>query len=281
MNPSFLITGASGNVGQAVLSHLPADAPYQLYQTTHHPHATNPGQRWLDFENPRSFSAALQHIDVVLLIRPPQLADVKRYFAPFISACQQALVKQVVFLSVQGADQTPYIPHAKIEALLRQSGLAYTFIRPSYFMQNLTTTLKQDIRQHHRLFLPAGQARFLWVDVDDIGRAVAVVLANWTQHQGRIYTITGSQLLTFSQVSALLSEQIGYRVHFESPNLLRFYWTKRAEGLSSGLILVMMLLHYLPRFQTTPGISPDFSWLTGRQPNTLVNFIHQHRSDWT
>ncbi|MBC8152280.1 MAG: NmrA family NAD(P)-binding protein, partial [Bacteroidetes bacterium] len=209
MITSFLITGATGNVGAAVLAHFPADAHHRIYRATVRANTVGEQERWLDFEQPDSFASALQHIDVVFLLRPPHLADVTTYFAPFIAACQRAVVKQIVFLSVQGADKVAYIPHAKIEKLIRRSGIAYTFIRPAYFMQNLTTTLRDDIIRHHRLFLPAGRAPFLWVDVADIGRAIAVVLANPGQHQNKAYTITGSELLTFGQVSALLSERTG------------------------------------------------------------------------
>lgn len=277
---SFLITGATGNVGAAVLMHFPADAHHAVYTTTSRRNTGSETGRWLDFEQPDSFVTALQQIDVVFLLRPPQLADVDTYFAPFIAACQRATVKHIVFLSVQGADKIAYIPHAKIEKLIRRSGIAYTFIRPSYFMQNLTTTLHDDIVRHHRLFLPAGEAPFLWVDVDDIGRAIAVVLTHSTQHQNKAYTITGSELLTFGQVSTMLSERIGYGVRYESPNPVRYFFAKRREGMASGLISVMILLHLLPRFQQAPSISPDFLTLTGRQPNTLARFIDRHRSSW-
>ncbi|GAB3643624.1 NmrA family NAD(P)-binding protein [Spirosoma arcticum] len=276
---TILITGATGNVGAAVLEHLSADE-HHLYTATKQKNTISETERWLDFEQPDSFPAALRQIDVLFFLRPPQLADVNPYFAPFIAACQRAVVKHIVFLSVQGADQAAFIPHAKIEKLIRRSGLVYTFIRPSYFMQNLTTTLREDIVKHHRLFLPAGHAPFLWVDVSDIGRAIAVVLTNWTQHQNQIYTITGNELLTFGQVSVLLSARIGYPVRYESPNPIRYYLVKRREGMASGLVLVMILLHFLPRFQKAPRISSDFTHLTGRQPNSLTKFIDRYQSIW-
>ena len=172
MAVSFLITGASGNVGQAVVAYLPLAEGDRLYRATHRPKSSDPNERWLDFEKPESYAPALAGIDAVFLLRPPQLADVDTYFKPFIDACRHQ-IKHLVFLSVQGVEAMPYIPHAKIERLIEQSGLSYTFIRPAYFMQNLTTTLRDDIVQRHRLFLPAGKARFLWVDAQDVGRATA------------------------------------------------------------------------------------------------------------
>ena len=281
MGTSFLITGSSGNVGTAVLEHLGSDTNHHIVTTTHSKNSVGERVRWLDFEHPDSFEEALKQIDVVFLMRPPYLADVNTYFAPFIASCGRASIKQIVFLSVQGAEDVPFIPHAKIEKLIRQSGIAYTFIRPSYFMQNLTTTLRNDIVRNHRLFLPAGKAPFLWVDVADLGRAIAVVLTQWRQHQNRAYVITGPELRTFEQVAALLSERIGYTVRFESPNPIRFYVAKRKQGMASGMVLVMIMLHFLPRFQKAPKLSPDFTHLTGQQPHTLIGFIDQNVSVWS
>jgi uncharacterized protein YbjT (DUF2867 family) len=281
MATSFLITGTSGNVGAAVLDYFTPTPSHRIFRTTYRQKAATEVERWLDFEQPDSFDEALKQIDVVFLMRPPHLADVNTYFAPFIDSCGRASVKHIVFLSVQGAEDVPFIPHAKIEKLIQQSAMTYTFIRPSYFMQNLTTTLRNDIVQDHRIFLPAGKAPFLWVDVADIGRAIAVVLTDWKEHQNRAYTITGTELRTFGQVAALLSERIGYPVRFESPNPVRFYVAKRKQGMASGMVLVMIMLHFLPRFQKAPKLSPDFTHLTGRQPNTLIGFMDQNASAWS
>ncbi|GAB3910053.1 NmrA family NAD(P)-binding protein [Larkinella knui] len=231
MATSFLITGASGNVGAAVLEHLGADKNHRIVTTTHAENKASETERWLDFEQPDSFENALKSIDVVFLLRPPQLADVNTYFAPFIAACQGASIQQIVFLSVQGAEEVSFIPHAKIEKLIRQSGIAYTFIRPSYFMQNLTTTLRSDIVRDHRLFLPAGKAPFLWVDVADIGRATAVVLARWREHQNRAYTITGTELRTFGQVAAQRTHRVRSPFRESQPDSVLFYETKAGNGV--------------------------------------------------
>ena len=80
---SYLITGSTGNVSAAVLEHLRVDAHRHIYTATQRKNTVDETVRWLDFEQPDSFAAALQQIDVVFLLRPPQLADVATYFAPF------------------------------------------------------------------------------------------------------------------------------------------------------------------------------------------------------
>lgn len=280
MGTSYLIVGASGGVGKQVLEHLSFITDQPVYRASHHKEKVQPNERWLDFEQPGSFVAALQSIDVVFLLRPPHLADVKRFFKPFIAVCQQLRVKHIVFLSVQGAETISFIPHAKIEQMIRKSCIDYTFIRTSYFMQNLTTALKDDIAQNDRIVLPAGNAPFLWVDVADVGQAIAVVLANWPNHKNLAYTITGRELLTFEQVSNLLSVSLGRSIRYVSPNLLRYIWIKRKEGMGWSLILVMVFLHMLPRFQKAPAISDDYMHITGLPPSGLAAFIKRHNPEW-
>lgn len=274
----ILLTGASGNVGRAILESLRDAHGMTVFRASHGSLAAN--ELFFDFNDLRRSAESLTDIDVLFLLRPPQLADTKKYFAPLIDTCQSKKIKHIVFLSVQGADAHAVIPHAKIEKLIVRSGIDHTFIRPSYFMQNLTTTLKDDIREHSRIVLPAGGASFLWVDVLDVGKAIAAVLRDVTAHRGRIYTITGSELLDFATVAAMLSRVLGRTIHYSSPDPLRFYLHKRRAGLSAAFIFVMLMLHVMPRFERAPPVTADLRHLTGDEPNTLAAFIETHRALW-
>jgi len=275
----ILITGASGNVGTAILQHF-KPKPHQslLLATRQTPISTN--ELFFDFENLERTLASLVDVDVLFLLRPPQIADTSTYFEPLIAGAKERNVRHIIFLSVQGAEQVSFIPHAKIEKLIVEAEISYTFIRPSYFMQNLTTTLLSDIREHDRIFLPAGKAPFLWVDVADIGRAIAAVLQAPSDHENQAYTITGNELLNFHEVAELLSEALDRKIEYVSPNLLRFFIEKKRKGMSNAYILVLIMLHFLPRFQQAPEVSADFTKLTGEQPGGLQEFIRANAPMW-
>lgn len=274
---NILITGASGNVGQAILHHFAPNAEQKLYLASR---KEGENQLYFDFENLEGTKPSLAKTDTLFLLRPPQISDVKQYFQPLIKHAKEAGVKHIVFLSVQGAEDVSFIPHAKIEKLIKASGIPYTFIRPSYFMQNLSTTLLQDIKAHDRIFLPAGKAKFLWVDVMDIGKAIAVVLQDVAAHRNQAYTITGNELYDFEEVTRMLSEALGRKIDYVSPNLLRFYLIKKKEGMKPAFILVMIMLHYLPRFQKAPHISPDLTNLSGDVPISLRDFMERNKEIW-
>jgi uncharacterized protein YbjT (DUF2867 family) len=283
---TILITGATGNVGQAIIANFHFSGTHTLYLATRNKTAkkTDPqaGQLYFDFENLAGSLTSLKQtdIDILFLLRPPHISEVDKYFRPLIEACKQTSVQHIIFLSVQGADKASFIPHAKIEKLIVNSGIAYTFIRPSYFMQNLTTTLQKDIALHNRIFLPAGKAPFNWIDVNDIGVCIAHILENPEYHQNKIYTITGKENLNFEQAAAYLSQALGRKIEYISSNIVRFYFTKRREGMAASFILVMLLLHFVPRFQQEPQIHNDFEQLAGRQPKKLYDFVEENKAIW-
>ena len=276
----ILITGTSGNVGQEIIKYFVPNESQIVYQATRNRNKLKENELFFDFEDFPTTAKSLEGIDIVFLLRPPHISDVNTYFKPLIHIFKEKQVRHIIFLSVQGADKVSFIPHAKIEKMIIESGIAYTFIRPSYFMQNLSTTLLPDIKNHSKIFLPAGKAKFLWIDVADVGKAIACILANSVLHQDKAYTITGKELLDFSEVSHLLSQVLERKIIFESPNLLHFFMQKKKEGVASSFILVMIMLHYLPRFQKTPLISNDFERITHTAPMPLKDFIHRNLNLW-
>ncbi len=279
---TILLTGATGQIGQAIIRHYAPSNQQQLYVASRKKAEKLNGfpTLFFDFERLEESRKSLEQTEILFLLRPPHISDVQAYFTPLLRACIAADVKHIIFLSVQGADKASFIPHAKIEKGILQSGIPYTFIRPSYFMQNLTSTLQKDIQLHKEIFLPAGKAPFLWVDTDDIGKAVAKILEAPEKHQNRVYTITGEELLPFGEVAAFLSATLGRTIKYQSPTLLHFFIRKKKEGIPTSFILVMIMLHYLPRFQKPPAISTDFTRLTAEEPSLLAHFLQQHREDW-
>lgn len=281
----ILITGATGNVGWATAQAL-ATRPDGLRAVAgvRNPERETAKFRQLgvdvvafDFADIGSIEEALRQCEVLLLVRPPAISNVTKFFEPLIQHAIACKVKHMVFLSVQGAEASSVIPHHKIEKLIIESGISYTFLRPAYFMQNFTTSLRADIVKRDRIFLPAGQAKFNLIDVDDIGRVAAVVLAQPAQHINKAYDLTNGEQLTFSDMASQLSATLGRTIVFVSPNLVQFFWQKRREKMPLPLIFVMMMLHFLPRLQKPLPLSHHVAHLTGQPPRSFTDFITRNK----
>ncbi|PIY08903.1 MAG: NmrA family transcriptional regulator [Flexibacter sp. CG_4_10_14_3_um_filter_32_15] len=288
---NILITGATGNIGREILHFFILNPSQKLFIATRQIDSTKENEVFFDFENIDKTIQSIKEtqINTIFLLRPPQIADTDKYFKPLIEKLEATSVKHIVFLSVQGAEEISFIPHAKIEKLLKESAekgkqkgvMSYTFIRPSYFMQNLTTTLKKDLEETNKIYLPAGKAKFLWIDAQDIGKAIASVLSNTENHKNKAYTITGteSELLNFEEVTKILTEELHKQFVYKSPNLISFFIKKKKEGEKTAFIFVLIMLHFAPRFQKPPKISDDFEKLTGEKPNSLREFIKREMNE--
>jgi uncharacterized protein YbjT (DUF2867 family) len=187
-------------------------------------------------------------------------------------------IDEIVFLSVQGAEKSKVIPHNKIEGLIKKYKLNYIFLRPSYFMQNLTTTLVSDIQTKQEIVLPAGKARFNWIDIENIAEAAAILLNDFEDYKNQAFEITGFENESFEKVTSLINDSIDNPIKYRNVNPLRFFRIKRKEGMEKGMIMVMILLHFLPRFQKEPRISDFYKSLTGKEPTDLKTFIKREKT---
>jgi len=281
----ILVTGATGQVGSAVIAAL-RDIDGIVVRAGVRD-VERASAKWrgdanvqpvaFDFLDSASQDAALAGCDSLFLLRPPQLTG---DFGDLIARARQHGVTHIVFLSVQGAESNWFIPHHRIERRLESCGVPCSLLRPAYFMQNFTSTLHDDLVRHRRIFLPAGNARFTLVDVDDIARVAARVLTQaGTQHHGQAYTLTSQTPLDFQQMAAQLTAGLGTAITYVSPGPWRFYRTLRREGREPGLILVMLLLHMLPRFTGTPPVTDSVADLTGRVAVEFAQFVAAHRDE--
>ena len=233
-----LVTGATGNVGSQVLHELqkkgetvkaavlaPAKDGANLAPGIE-PVRFNFGQE-------DTYAPAFAGVDAVFLLRPPQISDAKHLINPAIDAAKAAGVRAMTFLSVQGAQSNPFVPHHAIEQHLQQSGLEYTFLRSAFFMQNLSGTHRDDIRLHNDLMVPAGGGRTAFVDVRDLAAVAALTLTE-AGHANTAYELTSLEALTYDQVAAILSEVLGREISYAHPNVVQF-WSRMNERHSPSV----------------------------------------------
>lgn len=285
-----VVTGATGNVGREVVLGLLRSGVRVRAAVTNPARARGsfllPDRQeaarleFVPFAFGRgdTYPAAFQGARALFLMRPPQIGDARRLINPAVDAAARAGVERVSFLSLQGAERNPVVPHHAIERHLEQSGLAHTFLRAAFFMQNLATTHRADIRDHNDILVPAGKGRTAFIDVRDIA-AVAVKTLTERGHAAA-YELTGSEALTYDEVAASLSEVLGRRILYPHPNVLQFWARRRALGDHAAFILVMTALYSVAALGQAGRLTNDVPRLLGRDPITFAQFARDYTGVW-
>ncbi len=267
----ILVTGSSGNIGRLVTEQLQASGAQV---------------RTADLDTGFNFTdsttwAVFEGIEVMFLMRPPALSNIKRDMVPSLEAARRAGVKHMVLLSLQGAEQNKVVPHAKIEAWLRESGLAYTFIRPSFFMENLSTTHASDIRDHDQIIVPAGDGLTAFVAAHDVAAVSTAALLHPDEHRNKAWTPTGPAALSYYDVADILSEVLGRRIEYTKPGLIRYFaHAVRTLDMPLPMAAVTSAIYTVARLGKAGGLTHDVEEVTGEVPLSLAQWAPEHKDRW-
>jgi len=217
----ILVTGATGNVGSALLGHLnTTDA--DLRALTHdESKAHKLSERGFevivgDFSEPEALGPALEGVGTVFLLTPIHPEQVSQASKVIKAAKDSGNDPRIVRLSVhQASHEAPTRisrQHAEIEDELISSGLPYTILRPQSFMQN-TLAVARTVASEGKIYQPFKDGKLGMIDARDIGEVAAKVLSEGG-HQSKVYTLTGPTTISFHDVAEALGEVLGKEVSY-------------------------------------------------------------------
>ncbi|WP_339812401.1 SDR family oxidoreductase [Paenibacillus sp. FSL R7-0189] len=268
----ILITGATGNVGREVVNELrKSETPFKIVS-----HRKDSEYVYFDFENADSFRPALTGVKKLFLLRPPHIADAKKYFQPLIDIAKEVGVEHIVFLSLLGVEKNPIVPHHKIEKIIKKSGIPYTFLRPSFFMQNLISQHGEELRKEKEIYVPAGKGKTSFIDVRDIGTVTARILTE-NGHENKGYSLTGTEALDYYEVAEILSEELGETIKYVNPSVLQFRDKMLTKGIQKEFVTVMIGIYFTAKIGLAKKITPDLQILLGKRPITFKEFAHDYK----
>ena len=284
MAAKILVTGATGNVGLEVAKALQKKGiPFRAGDVDVSRVCQRLGENTeavkFMFGEASTYADSFHGIETMFLMRPPQISDVKKYMFPAIDAAVAAGVKNFVFLSLIGIENNKIVPHYKVEQYLVNLGVNYTFLRASFFMQNLNTTHCAEIRDRSELFIPAGRSKTSFLDTRDIG-AVAAVAMTEPGHAKKAYDLTGPEALDYFEVADQMSQVLGRQITYRNPSMLSFVLRKLKEGTPLVFALVMAFLYTNTQNGMAAVVNNEVERITGRKPFTFRQYVQDYRQNW-
>jgi uncharacterized protein YbjT (DUF2867 family) len=166
-----------------------------------------------DMLRPATLHAAFEGVERVLMISGARQQMVETQ-CTFIDAARAAGVPHIVKFSGAesgvGFDAQAFSgtrQHEEIERYLRVSGVSWTILRPSQFMQ-MYLFEPPSVARHTALIRPMGAAKLSPIAIEDIAK-IAVALLRQGGHEGRSYDMTGPEALTMAEVAERISQAVG------------------------------------------------------------------------
>lgn len=282
---TILILGGNGTIGRHVVRELvrrraPARALVRSRARATAVEGTGLPMVVGDLADPASLDAALEGIERVFLLSSPSQRTAELH-GNLVDAARRAGVRHVVRVSALGA--RPGSPsellrgHGEAEAYLQASGLAYTHLRPAWFMQNLLGYAPW-IAAHGELAVPIGRGTLAMIDARDIARVAAVALTE-PGHEGRAYRLTGPEALDFARVARVMSEVLGRPIRHRDlpPDEARRQML--AEGTPEWLVDGLLGLFRHAPADPPAEVTGDVEAVTGRPATPLAAFVRDHAAE--
>lgn len=280
---AVLVTGATGTIGARVVRALHAKGvPVRAFVRDPSRAATVLGPVEMavgDFADAASVRDALDGVRRLLLCSPNHPRQVAHETA-VIDVVAAAEVEMLVKVGANGAEVGSPLQfwdaHGRIEQHLRDSGLPWVVLHPTSYTSNLLAAAGS-IREAGLLFAPAGDAKVALVDPHDVAAVAAAVLTE-DGHEGRTYTLTGPEAVTYHDVAAQLSAALGRQVGYVNVPDEAAREAMVGSGMPGWLADQLVILWAQLRDGAAAATTDVVRVLTGRDPRTVADFVRDNAS---
>ncbi len=276
----ILVTGATGNIGQALIQVLKTNnipfkgAVRDLKAAQETLNLPKSDLVEFDYAKPETYTNAVEIVDRVFLLAPPLQPDAAGLVIPFIDFLKEETeVNRVVYSGGMGVGKNPFMDfHNQISAHIESKGFDYTILLPSFFAQNFKNFEYENITQRGITFNVAGEGKVAFIDVNDIARVAAKVLEE-TGHSGKYYEITGSELLSHYEAAEIIGEVLGKPVVYPNPSEDEFTAALKAAGVPDFVAPAMIGIYSIIKNNQVSYTTNTVEEITGRKPTPFKEVI--------
>jgi NAD(P)H dehydrogenase (quinone) len=279
----ILITGANGKIGGFLIPSIVTnsnvcvrtfsrnEALVSRFQKTNVECVTG------CFENAAEVRAAVNDVDTIVLITPAN-PHATTQAEMVVSAAKQAGVRKIIRVSVfkaavDGPTSVTKL-HGETDKLIRLSGMAYTILRPGFFMQNLLFLACQSIVAEGKIYFGTGEGKFGMIDLRDIADCIEQIIVS-NGYDNEVLTLTGPESISFQDIADQLSRISERPIDYVPITAAEVEQWIQAKDLGSWYATVMRQLceQYAKNWGRITTNSVER--ITGRSARSFDTFAHE------
>ncbi|MDZ4057916.1 MAG: SDR family oxidoreductase [Polynucleobacter sp.] len=273
------INGASGHLGQGVVSHLQSrKGEHQIIGISRSPEnipAPTEGRKG-DYDQPETLATAYAGLDRLLLIPSSDLRPGKRaeQTQAGIDAALAAGVKHIFYMSAAGThaidEPDIFASYYATEQYLIKHAPTWTILRMSYYAESFAQEAQMAIAGGTLVGL--GENKVSFASRDDMAAAAAGALTS-EGHEGAIYTLTGPAAVSGAERAAVVAEVSGKPFQYAplSEDALRGAFGQAGLPEAFAEVMLSMQRHFARGGYNI--VSGDIEWLSGIAPRSLKEAI--------
>lgn len=286
----FLVTGASGNLGQRVLHHLVDTlkiAPGRIAAASRKPEklsdwaARGVATRSIDFDDDGSLDSAFTGVKRLLIISTDALdaegTRLKQHSAA-VKAAAKAGVRHIVYTSLPNAETSlvTFAPdHAGTEAAIAASGVSgWSVLRNNWYFENLFHSMPHALASGQQ-YSAAGEGKLAHIARDDLALAAATALSDGFEGK-RTLTLSGSPSYTTEQIAALVGKATGKPLSVVHVPLEGLIQGMIGAGIPAPVATVFGSFDAAINAGNLDGDATDFEKLTGRKPRPFEDWLAEN-----
>ncbi|AKU21592.1 NAD(P)H-binding protein [Massilia sp. NR 4-1] len=277
----IVITGASGQLGQLVISGLLKQVPASAIAAV----VRDPAKagalaaqgvqlRQADYNDPASLDAAFHGAEKILLISSSEVGQRLPQHRNAVEAAKRAQPKLLAYTSVLHADTSPLGlagEHKATEELIRASGLNYTILRNGWYFENYHNSIVGG-PAHGGVLGSAGAGRIAAAARADYAAAAVAVLTA-TEPPQALYELGGDHPFTMAELAAEIARQSGQPVAYHNLPEAEYKAALLGWGLPEGLAALIADSDIGASQGGLDDRSRSLSRLIGRPTQTLADAV--------
>ncbi len=285
-----LITGATGGLGSKVVEFLQQNNGIQtiiLARNPEHEQAKAFAAQGLeirqgDYNVPASLVQAFHDIDILYFVSGSDLTSRMSQHEKVVAAAKTTQVGHIIYTSAgrkNEAETAPLSPvistHVKTEALIKATGIPYTILQHNLYSEVIAMFLgsKEQLLGSKTVFLPTGAGKVAFVTRDDLAEAGARIIEGADQHINQVYTLNGSEEISFAQIAMYLSTVLGENIAYVSPSIPEFEKTLSSFQIPAEIIGMITMFSLGIADGEFEGSGHDLEQILGRKSTSVEAFI--------